>query len=39
MKPIRAKDLLQLDPRLEAVKLQCYPIPEQVIYQAGKCDY
>ena len=39
MKPIRAKDLLQLDPHLETVKLQCYPIPEQVIYQAGKCDY
>ena len=39
MKPIRAKDLLELDRRLEVAKLQCYPIPEQVIYQAGKCDY
>jgi thymidylate synthase (FAD) len=39
MKPIKAKDLLELDKRLEVVKLQGYPIPEQVIYQAGKCDY
>lgn len=39
MKPIKAKDLLELDKRLEVVKLQAYPIPEQVIYQAGKCDY
>jgi len=39
MRPIKAKDLLELDKRLEVVKLQGYPIPEQVIYQAGKCDY
>lgn len=39
MKPVKAKDLLELDPRLQVVKLQCYPIPEQVIYQAGKNDY
>lgn len=39
MKPITAKDLLELDKNLETVVLQCYPIPEQVIYQAGKCDY
>ena len=39
MKPIKAKDLLELDKRLQVVKLQCYPIPEQVIYQAAKCDY
>lgn len=39
MKPIKAKDLLELDSRLQVVKLQCYPIPEQVIYQAAKCDY
>jgi thymidylate synthase (FAD) len=39
MKPVKAKDLLELDPRLQVVKLQSYPIPEQVIYQAGKNDY
>jgi thymidylate synthase (FAD) len=39
MKPIKAKDLLELDKNLETVVLQCYPIPEQVIYQAGKGDY
>lgn len=39
MRPIKASDLLELDKRLEVVKLQGYPIPEQVIYQAGKCDY
>ena len=39
MKPIKAKDLLELDKNLEVVKLQCYPIPEQVIYQAAKGDY
>ncbi len=39
MRPVKAADLLELDPRLEVVMLQCYPIPEQVIYQAGKGDY
>jgi thymidylate synthase (FAD) len=39
MRPVKAADLLELDPRLEVVMLQCYPIPEQVIYQAGKNDY
>lgn len=39
MKPIKAADLLELDKNLEVVKLQCYPIPEQVIYQAAKNDY
>ena len=39
MKPIKSKDLLELDKNLEVVKLQCYPIPEQVIWQAGKGDY
>ena len=32
MKPIKAKDLLELDKHLEVVKLQGYPIPEQVIW-------
>jgi thymidylate synthase (FAD) len=39
MKPITAKELLKFDKNLEVVVLQCYPIPEQVVYQAGKCDY
>jgi len=39
MKPIKAADLLELDKNLEVVMLQCYPIPEQVIYQAAKNDY
>lgn len=39
MKPIKAKDLLELDPRLQVEMLQCYALPEQVIYQAAKCDY
>jgi thymidylate synthase (FAD) len=39
MRPIKAKDLLELDKNLQVVKLQCYPLPEQVIYQAAKCDY
>ena len=39
MKPIKAKDLLELDKNLEVVILQCYALPEQVIYQAGKNDY
>jgi thymidylate synthase (FAD) len=39
MRPIKAADLLELDPRLQTVILQCYPVPEQVIYQAAKCDY
>ena len=39
MKPIKAKDLLELDKNLQVVKLQGYPIPEQVIWQAGKGDY
>lgn len=39
MRPIKAKDLLELDKNLEVVMLQCYPIPEQVVYQAAKNDY
>jgi thymidylate synthase (FAD) len=38
-KPVKAEDLLNLDKRLEVVMLQCYPIPEQVVWQAGKNDY
>ncbi len=39
MKPIRAQDLLRLDKNLEVTVLDKYPIPEQVVYQAAKCDY
>ena len=38
-RPIKAIDLLELDPQLETVMLQGYPIPEQVIYQAARNDY
>jgi thymidylate synthase (FAD) len=39
MKPIQARDLLELDKNLKVVVLQCYPLPEQVVYQAAKGDY
>lgn len=39
MKPITAKDLLDLDSKLQVSKLQSYAIPELVIWQAAKCDY
>jgi len=39
MKPIKAKDLIELDKKLEVVMLQCYAVPEQIVYQAAKCDY
>jgi len=39
MRPTTASELLQLDPRLQVVLLQCYPIPEQVVWQAAKGDY
>ena len=38
-RPVTAQELLKLDTRLQVVKLQSYPIPEQVVYQAGKADY
>lgn len=39
MKPITATDLLALDKRLQVAMIQCYPMPESVVYQAGKGDY
>ena len=39
MKPITAKDLLELDKNLEVVVLDKYKEPQKVIWQAGKCDY
>lgn len=39
MKPIKAKDLLELDKHLKVVMIQCYPLPEQVVWQAGRGDY
>ena len=39
MKPVTAQELIQLDKRLHVELLQCYPIPEQVVWQAGKQDY
>jgi len=39
MKPVDAKTLLELDSEMKVVKLQAYPNPEQVIWQAGRNDY
>lgn len=39
MKPVTAKDLLEFDKNLQVEVLQCYSVPEQVVYQAAKCDY
>jgi thymidylate synthase (FAD) len=39
MRPMTANDLIERDKRLRVVVLQAYPIPEQVVYQAAKCDY
>jgi len=39
MKPVDAKELLKLDPEMQVIKLQSYPNPEQVVWQAGKTDY
>jgi thymidylate synthase (FAD) len=39
LKPIKAKDLLELDKNLKCEVLDCYKIPEKVIWQAGKNDY
>jgi thymidylate synthase (FAD) len=39
MKPVNAKDIIQLDGKMKVTKLQGYMIPEQVIWQAAKNDY
>ena len=39
MKPVGVKELLEFDKNLKVVVLQCYSIPEQVVYQAAKSDY
>jgi len=39
MKPVDAKTILELDSEMKVVKLQAYPNPEQVIWQAGRNDY
>lgn len=39
MRPVGPKDLLEFDKNLQAVVLQCYSCPEQVVYQAAKNDY
>jgi thymidylate synthase (FAD) len=39
MRPIKAKDLLELDKRLQVVTIGAYDNAEQVVYQAGKGDY
>jgi len=39
MKPVSAQDLVSLDKNLKVEVLQCYPLAEQVIWQAAKNDY
>jgi len=39
MKPVIAQDIVQNDERLKVVVLQCYPIPEHVVFQSAKNDY
>jgi len=39
MKPVKAKDLVELDGHMGVVALQKTPLPQTVIWQAGKNDY
>jgi thymidylate synthase (FAD) len=39
MKPVKAKDLVELDGYMGVVSLQRTPLPQTVIWQAGKNDY
>jgi thymidylate synthase (FAD) len=39
MKPIKAKDLLELDNNMKVVMLRQTPLPQTLVYQAGKNDY
>lgn len=38
-RPVKASDLLSLDPHLQVVKLDSYNFAETVVWQAGKADY
>ena len=39
MKPIKAADLLKLDPIQKVEMIRCTPHPQQLIYMGGKNDY
>lgn len=39
MKPIKAKDLLILDPNHRVEMIRCTPNPQQLVYMGGKNDY
>jgi thymidylate synthase (FAD) len=39
MKPVKAADLLTLDPRQKVEMIRCTPNPQQLIYMGGKNDY
>ena len=39
MKPIKAKDLLELDRYMKVVMLRQTQLPQTLVYQAGKNDY
>ena len=39
MKPIKAKDLLELDRYMQVVMIRQTQLPQTLVYQAGKNDY
>ena len=39
MRPVKAKDLLQLDPIQKVEMIRCTPNPQQLVYMGGKNDY
>jgi len=39
MRPVKAKDLLQLDPLQKVEMIRCTPNPQQLVYMGGKNDY
>ena len=39
MKPVKAADLLKLDPLQKVEMIRCTPNPQQLIYMGGKNDY
>lgn len=39
MRPIKAKDLLELDQNMKVVMLRQTPLPQTLVYQGGKNDY
>ena len=39
MKPIKAKDLLELDQEMKVVMIRQSQLPQTLVWQAGKNDY